>query len=276
MGEIRAIRKFLPANAALAASCEYANQSNKKAKYKLASDELILAAQQVGHNWEEVNCEFRSDLSAEAIVKAASAGGSKVKKLSVFMCKQIDGPAVARISEHTKNLKELFLPGCAVDNVGIKGLVQNCGQSLELLAAGVCSSLDRDTLPLMAGGFPNLKTLFLIKNPEWVDDAGMIALIRGGLRCLTTAALSWCPKITDATLVEMERVGLPELTRLDLIECSVTQEGVLAALRGCPKLEKIALVITQGLQERCDAVRPGIVLDSPDARVEPGKCKPAT
>jgi len=274
IGEIRAIRRFLPANAAIAASCEYANQSNKEARYKLTSDELILAAAQVGHNWEEFNCEFRGGLSATAIIKAASAGGTKVRKLSVFMCKQIDGAAMAHISEHTKNLKELFLPGCAVDNIGIRALVENCGKSLELIAMGVCSNLDQDTLPLIAGGLPNLKTLFLIKNPMWVDDEGMIAMIRGGLHSLQTAALSWCPKITDATLFEMGRAGLPELSRLDLIDCSVTQEGVLAVVRGCPKLVKIVLAITPGLQKNCDAVRPGVVLEDPASRVEPGKSKP--
>ena len=228
----------------------------KKATFKLNDAELISVSKSIGMHWEEFNSEFRADLSPESLVVGASAGGHKMKKISLFVNKQVTGEILTRIVERTPNLRELFIPGTPINDDSILALVDSCGKSLETLAIGVCHNLTSKTMLHLRDKIPNCTFLALIMNP-WVDDDGMFAILPG-VKKIKKLALNGT-KITDKTLHEMGRLELQDLETIYTQNCDISEKGLIAAMRGCPLLVKFEIKgcekITPSACERIRGIR---------------------
>lgn len=135
--------------------------------------------------------------------------------------------------------ERLYMEDCAqLGEDAVVAAAGRCGEALgELRVSGTTSCTDR-LLEALAASSTRLRSLAVARCP--VTDRGVVALAgaRGGL--LLSLDLGYAAGVTDASAASLA-AHCPSLERLRVCGTALTDEGLGAIVRGCPRLKLLSV-----------------------------------
>lgn len=173
-------------------------------------------------------------------------GCLSIKSLSLQGCPQITGDIIGTLNKNCRSLVNLNLSQCKnVRSPQLQHIFQH--NALESLNLAFIEDLSDETFRLLpgitnscasiedAGGSP-LQSLNLCKSK--ITDASIFKMAY--LIALTEIHLQWCNGITDTGITALVR-NCPKLSLIDLMSCSITDESLTSIAELCSELKQLDL-----------------------------------
>lgn len=170
----------------------------------------------------------------------------------------IDAEKALPILTEMKQLKRLYLEDLNINNRNILLLK---GLHLRMLGLANNSGINNDSIPIIAGMFPDLKGLYIPRTSVTGDGICQLKLLRD-LEAIDLSKLD----IDDSSMECL--VDLPRLTTLEIDFSKITNKGFLTLAKN-PSIKVIKVLGTVGVNsegiEQLKKIRPDIrsVIDNP-------------
>ncbi|KAJ7546630.1 hypothetical protein O6H91_08G047700 [Diphasiastrum complanatum] len=146
-------------------------------------------------------------------------------------CELITEKGLALLGEGCSSLEELDFTDSSINDLGLKA-ISRCS-ALRILKLGFCYNISDQGLRHIGASCYNLRDLDLYRSRE-IGDGG-VAAVSCGCQRLKGMNLSYCPKVTDASLQSISQ--LRELRQLEVRGCAlVTSLGLSIVAAGCKRL----------------------------------------
>lgn len=186
-------------------------------------------------------CLRSIDLRAEWLATVSCAPKPIVTALTLSMCSNLDMGAARELTRLYPSVKKLT--------------IDTAHQS----PSGLC---DMDALAWLLGEFPQLQRVSIPGLEIAASDAQRLGDAIASARALNTICIR-DTKASDATLQAIAAHG-DGITKLDISNCDVTDEGFDAIARGCTNLREF---LARGIHGASDRAFAGIVSANPELRV---------
>lgn len=184
-----------------------------------------------------------------------------IERMNISFC-SLDSATFRILSQSTRRIKTLFMPGCTIDDDLLINLVSQC-HVIETLVLGYTPTLTEKACVAMARHLPNLKTFALWGNQKafnaasmktlamscnkidkialthtTIDDATLVTLVQ---HCkISRIEINGCLNVTDAWMPQLSANCHEQLTHFVAEQVKVTDDGCLE-LSKCQKLEYLNL-----------------------------------